>query len=69
MDSKRFQRVEAIIDVLMDYKTGQLNLENAVNQFCSLSEFKREHAEKYLMGMTRKNVIPISSRRPCQSRK
>ena len=69
MDGKRKVRVQAAIDVLLEYKTGQINLENAVNQFCGLSECKRENAEEYIKSMTRDNVIPIGLSRRCKNNK
>lgn len=59
MDKKRTMRMQAAIDVLLEYKTGRINLKNAVKQFCGLTEFKQEDAEGYIKHMKRKNVIPI----------
>ena len=69
MDAKRKKRLQAAVDVLMEYKTGQINLENAVNQFCGLSELKRENAEEYIKSMTRNNVIPIGLSRRYKNNK
>ena len=51
------QRIDATIDILIAYKKGETNLEDAVAEFCFLSGFNKTSARKFLTGMSRDNVL------------
>lgn len=55
-------RVSGTIDVLLDYKNGHLNLATAADRFSALTGMDRNIAEKFIRGMTRQNVLPLSNR-------
>ena len=51
------QRIDATIDILIAYKRGKTNLEDAVAEFCFLSGLNETSARKFLTGMSRDNVL------------
>ena len=51
------QRIDATIDILIAYKRGKTNLEDAVAEFCFLSGLNETFARKFLTGMSRDNVL------------
>ena len=55
-------RVSGTIDVLLDYKNGHLNLATAADRFSALTGMDRNIAEKFIRGMTRQNVLPLSNK-------
>ena len=55
-------RISASIDVLIQYKAGDLSLLEAIERFSSLTGLPRDSAEKFIRGMTRDNVKPLARR-------
>lgn len=51
------QRIDATIDILIAYKRGKTNLEDAVAEFCFLSGLNETSSRKFLTGMSRDNVL------------
>lgn len=55
-------RISASVDVLIQYKAGDLNLLEAIERFSSLTGLPRDSAENFIRGMTRNNVLPLAKR-------
>ena len=51
--------VNASIDVLLDYKRGTINLEEAVSMFSFLTGMRQGTCEKYIGSMSRENVVQL----------
>ena len=51
------QRIDATIDILIAYKRGKTNLEDAVAEFGFLSGLNETSSRKFLTGMSRDNVL------------
>ena len=50
----------ASIDVLISYKNGSMNLDEAVNQFCYLTGLSKDIGAKFIRSMSRSNIINLS---------
>jgi len=47
----------ASIDVLVSYKNGSLNLDEAVSQFCYFTGLEKNIGTKFIEEMSRNNII------------
>ena len=54
--------VSGTVDVLIDYQKGRLNLAATADRFSALTGIDRNIAEKFIKGMTRQNVLPLSKK-------
>ena len=50
----------ASIDVLISYKNGSMNLDEAVNQFCYLTGLSKDIGAKFIRSTSRSNIINLS---------
>ena len=51
--------VNASIDVLLDYKRGTINLEEAVSMFSFITGMRQGVCEEYIGSMSRENVVQL----------
>ena len=51
--------VNASIDVLLDYKRGTINLEEAVSMFSFITGIEQGSCEEYIGSMSRENVVQL----------
>jgi len=51
------------IDVLVDYKKGNLTLPQQVDRFRQLTGLTETVAEKFIRGMSRENVVSLQAKR------
>lgn len=51
------------IDVLVDYKKGNLTLPQTVDRFRKLTGLTETVAEKFIRGMSRENVVSLQAKR------
>lgn len=55
--------IEYSIDILIQYKKGEINLNDASTIFRDLTGIELNTAKKYISAMKRENVIEFNSRR------
>ena len=62
MVKKTKNQMTAVADLIVEYKRGDINLEDTIKRYIFLTGLSRHIAETFILNFDRTNIIAISTR-------